>query len=321
MLNALYERIRNEDDLLVDLMIPDLVVDQHDSNTSVAYALPYERGFTRSALSWADVREWLRTRPQLSRWDVPLRHVDVRLQVDAEEHKVPLPALLTAELRVDDEVFVLSDGDVLRIDKSYLEQVDTYVERIPWTDFPFPPYEGGTEGRYLDQAITSWPRRLAKLDLRDTRLPGETPFETCDLFSDDMRLIFAKLKGRTNRFSHLCTQAETAAAVFKRSEPAREQLKAKVDDATNEPAIRESVRRVTKALAAGRQREVTITLLLLGSWRRQTLRSLPLASKQRLHGLARRLEELGYRLEVAAPTACDQSVAASRETSRSTSTP
>lgn len=301
VLNVLYERIRNKDELLIDLMIPDLALDHSDPNIEVTFALPHERGLRRPSLSWADVETWLRTRTQLARWGVPLRHIDVRVQVDAEEHKIPLTALLVAEVPMGDSTFLVSDGDVLRVEKSYLEQVDSYVEDIPWSDFPFPLYKGGTEGSYLDHAVDILPERLAKIDLRDIRLPGETAFETCDLFSDDMRLIYAKIKGPTSRFSHLCTQAETAATVFNRSASARQQLMERVGDATGRIAIREAADRVAGALASGRAKEVTVTPLLLGSWRTRTLRTLPLASKQRLRSLAMQLRSLGYRLEVASP--------------------
>jgi uncharacterized protein (TIGR04141 family) len=123
----------------------------------------------------------------------------------------------------------------------------------------------------------------------------------CDLVSAEPRLVFAKIKGRSSLFSHLCTQAETAAEMLKRSAAAREQLVERVARAGARPEIRRGVDRAVAELAAGHAGGITITLLLLGSWRDHGLRSLPLVSRVRLQRCAQRIEVLGYRFEVARP--------------------
>jgi hypothetical protein len=44
-------------------------------------------------------------------------------------------------------------------------------------------------------------------------------FEACDLFAGDGRLVFGTMKGRSSTFSHLCTQADTAAEMFLQHAP------------------------------------------------------------------------------------------------------
>ena len=83
--------------------------------------------------------------------------------------------------------------------------------------FPVPgPPRGGNEPDHLATAADRSGHRLALLDDQPIRLPAQTPFEARDLISDDRRLIFAKPKGRSSTFGHLCTQAEVAAEMFLR---------------------------------------------------------------------------------------------------------
>jgi hypothetical protein len=72
------------------------------------------------------------------------------------------------------------------------------------------------------------------------------------------------------------------------------------------PSIRMSpflrtARQVVGDLEARRTDRITITLLLLGTWRQRSLTSLPLVSRIRLQRTAQRITTLGYRFEVAAP--------------------
>ncbi len=216
--------------------------------------------------------------------------------------RVQLLDCLVAELDYDGSRYVLSDGEVLRVDKDFLERVDSALVRdVPWSDFPFPPYGGGTEPHYVKNAGRLSQGRLVMLDDAPIRLAGQSPFEVCDLFSDDRRLVFGKLKGRSAPFSHLCTQAETAAQMLQRHEPARAAFLERTVAATTNSVIHAAAEQVCASLKARRPDEVTITLLLLGTWKERAATSLPLVSRMRLRKAYEQITSLGYRLELAAP--------------------
>ena len=126
--------------------------------------------------------------------------------------EIPLTDLLVAEFAHDGKQYVLGDGELLVTDTDFLHRLATALSAVPWSTFPFPDYRGGNEPDYLATAADRSGHRLALLDDQPIRLPP-TQFEACDLISDDGRLIFAKLKGRSSTFSHLFTQAEVAADV------------------------------------------------------------------------------------------------------------
>jgi uncharacterized protein (TIGR04141 family) len=143
---------------------------------------------------------------------------------------------------------------------------------------------------------------LVLLDDRPVRLPGETPFEACDLFTDDGRLVFGKMKGRSSTFSHLCTQADTTAEMFLQHAPARDELLVRIAERARTRACEDAALNVATALEDRRPDTVTVTLLLLGPWRQRDLTTLPLVSRMRLRRTAARIKALGYRFEVAAPS-------------------
>jgi hypothetical protein len=86
-----------------------------------------------------------------------------------------------------------------------------------------------------------------------------------------------------------------------RSAEARAKFLEKVSAATNDDTLIEAALNVVYHLEARRTEEVTITLLLLGTWRERSLRALPLVSRIRLQKAAQRISTLGYRFEVASP--------------------
>jgi uncharacterized protein (TIGR04141 family) len=205
-----------------------------------------------------------------------------------------------AEFGENGRRYVLGDGEILVVDVGFLDRLNAALERIPWADFPFPAYQGGTERAYLEAAAAGG--RLALLDQRNIYLPNETPFEPCDLFSDDGRLVYAKLKGPSSTFSHLCTQAEAAAEMLLRHPAARDALLDRVAESRTTEAVEMAATEAMAALEAGRRNVVRITLLLLGAWRGEpNIKRLPLVSRLRLRRTAQHLADLGLGFEVAVP--------------------
>jgi uncharacterized protein (TIGR04141 family) len=132
-------------------------------------------------------------------------------------------------------------------------------------------------------------------------LAGQTPFEPCDLFTDDGRLVFVKVQGPSSTFSHLCTQSEVAAEMFLQYAAARDALLNKITAQSPGDAIESAAINALAALEGRRSEAVTITLLLLGTWRKRDVRTLPLVSRLRLRRAANRVTALGHRFEVASP--------------------
>ena len=303
LLRVLYGIVAEDAEATVDMVLPDL----DDSGQLVVGRLQFGIGREEpisAPVEWPFVRTHLLRQPR----DVatPLRRrVRLRAAEDAAETVIvpDLVNLLVAEFDEGGQHYVLGDGELLRVDAGFLHRLDSRLGRIPWSSFPFPTYAGGTERPYLEEAVTSSGQRLALLDQRNITLEGQTAFEPCDLITDDGRLVFAKLKGPSATFSHLCAQAEASAAMFLRHAGARDALLDKVADSGASRAVEAAATEAMLALEKREPDSVTVTLLLLGGWKRKDLRSLPLLSRLRLQRAADAITDLGYHFEVASPDA------------------
>ncbi|PZS20885.1 MAG: hypothetical protein DLM60_07980 [Pseudonocardiales bacterium] len=301
LLGELFTIIGECEDAPVDLVLPELDDDGGDGPTRLCFGMGHGPTI-RTPVTWSNVRR------QLLRLSVgattPLRR-RLRLKPDGAPDSTtvdfPLIDLLVGEFDHDDHHYVLSDGELLIVDVDFLSRLNADLAKIAWSDFPFPSWGGGTEPGYLATVEPRSRRRMVVLDRRNIELAGQTPFEPCDLFTDDGRLVFAKVKGRSSTFSHLCTQAEVAAELFLQHAAARDALLDRIAAQSPGDAIERAAMDTLAALEGRRSEAVTITLLFLGTWRKRDVRTLPLVSRLRLRRAANWVTALGYRFEVASP--------------------
>ena len=73
------------------------------------------------------------------------------------------------------------------------------------------------------------------------------------------------MKGRSSTFSHLCTQADTAAEMFLQHAPARDELLVRIAERAQNSACEDAALNVTAALEDRRPDAVTVTLRGAGS--------------------------------------------------------
>lgn len=303
VLDEFVDRALGDDPLDVEVLMPHIPSAEDTDSDRIFVRFPTGQRVDRAMIGWPALKGWLQTQADKPGHVLLRRKLGILLGGHREAvERVQLLDCLVAELDYDGARYVLSDGEVLRVDKNFLERIDSALVRdIPWSDFPFPPYTGGTEPHYVKNAERLSQGRLVMLDDVPIRLEGQSPFEVCDLFADDRRLVFGKLKGRSAPFSHLCTQAETAAQMLLRHEPARAAFRERVVAATTNAAVHAAADEVCASLETRRPAEVTITLLLLGTWQERAATSLPLVSRMRLRKAYEQITGLGYRLELAAP--------------------
>jgi uncharacterized protein (TIGR04141 family) len=297
LLTELGRIVVDDPDATVDIVLPEL-----EGGDVAAAELAFRIG---NESVWHRPIEWRHIRARLLQaapGPVAPLHRKVRIKSgSAPVQEFPLRDLLVGEFRAEERQYVLGDGELLEVKADFLQRLDAAVAAVPLSTFPFPTYRGGTEPEYVQTAPTRSGDRLVMLDDRPVQLRGETPFEACDLFADDGRLVFAKQKGRSSTFSHLCTQAEVAAEMFLQHGPARDELLTRIADRAKSVTMEDSALGVATALERRSPDTVTVTLLLLGPWRRLDLTTLPLVSRVRLRRAALRITNLGYRFEVAVP--------------------
>ncbi len=306
LLDRLTDQIGTPAEPAIDLMMPEWDAADAVASKRFLFALPGQRGTPATVLlRWEQVRKWILDERGQRERRRPLLRSELRVCVEgyeADVQRVQIAELMIAEMPAPDGQYIVSEGEVYRVERSYLDRLDAALAEIPWSSFPFPPYTGGTEPEYLKNVVEKSGRRVAVMDQRNINLEGETPFEPCDIVTDDGLLVFAKLKGKSSLFSHLCTQAVSAAELLSRVPDARAQFLDRLVEATTNSSILDSV---TDELEKLERHEpgVRLCLMLLGTWRggRPDVRKLPLISRLILYKTAQRISAAGYVLELCSP--------------------
>jgi uncharacterized protein (TIGR04141 family) len=309
VLREIVGRIGTPDEPAVDLVLPDWAAQNDHPSKRLLVALPGERGTPQRVLtSWKQLRSWIIKNSSDHEDPSALMRKRIRAGLEGmpsgDVESVAISDLIVTELKIDGRLYVVSDGEVYRVEGSFLKRLDDELERIPWSTFPYPDYQGGNEPDYLDAVKRSPNSRLAVLDRLNVKLPGESAFEACDLLTNEGTLVFAKMKGRSATFSHLCTQAVVSAEMLVREPQVRIELLSRAMDANAGHEILDAVQDRLGRLEAREQGCMKICLLVLGTWNSEpNVRSLPLVSRLLLQKTWQRISGHGFDLELASPVA------------------
>lgn len=144
------------------------------------------------------------------------RHVwvEFREQEDALA-RYTLHSCLVFEADIDGELYVLSDGDWHRVNRTWADGVRARVNAIrPADDIALPSARPGeVEGDYNERAAAELGAKL--LDKCIVRYgPGSDQFEVCDILTQADQLIHVKRKTQSATLSHLFNQGLNSAQML-----------------------------------------------------------------------------------------------------------
>lgn len=209
---------------------------------------------------------------------------------------------LAAEIVIDGDRFLLSDGSFFKVDADFISRVNTEIETIAATDLELPCFRGKSEGVWNAAVASERPDEFVCLDRNLIQLPGETPFEPADLVHISGRLIHVKRKGRSSALSYVFVQARRSCQLLSQVPQACDELRSKAESA----ASRASKTAMAEALSAldDRPPSLEVVLAFLGDWRGKGLKNLPLLAKLELIEAVRSIELYGFRPTVALVDLC-----------------
>lgn len=167
--------------------------------------------------------------------DNPGIHIDLDtiwiIGLDDEDNprtqKAALRQYLAAEIEHDGQTYLLSLGQWFRADRNYMDQVRRRVASLTdlTQELALPAWlRGEQEGQYNDRVARE--RQWLKLD--KTMFTFETSqekIESCDILTEEKRLICVKSMTSSATLSHLFAQGSVSAVLFKRDERYSGELK------------------------------------------------------------------------------------------------
>jgi len=121
---------------------------------------------------------------------------------------------LNAEIDLDQNKYILNDGDWYNIESSYVTEVDYFYKSISDSKVALPPYDSKTEPEYLKSVAASSPE-YALMDRQEVMIGGgRSRVEFCDLYSKNKEIIHVKKYGGSSVLSHLFSQAVVSGDCF-----------------------------------------------------------------------------------------------------------
>jgi uncharacterized protein (TIGR04141 family) len=183
--------------------------------------------------------------------------------------------LVIAELETRGNHYILSDGNVFRVDRSYLQRIRAFLEKkVVATSLP----------PYADEESYNRRSGLHVLDRKLITVDG-SQVELCDLIDDSGRLIYVKRRSKSSTLSHLWTQVRSAAYLLRRMNEARRKFCGLLPQ-----GVPTSVR---DAIESGAH--LTFVVAILGT---RKIGDLPLLAQIPLQALLQQIEEWSYSIEI-----------------------
>ncbi|ACR11056.1 conserved hypothetical protein [Teredinibacter turnerae T7901] len=134
------------------------------------------------------------------------------LKFNVEEKNIgswPVFYCMNCELEINGETYILNDGKWYRVDSEFADSVNNFFNSLTQCQIKFPPYNGMKEGEYLRHIADG--ENFALLDQQWIHPKGTgNRLEFCDLLSQCDAFIHVKKYGSSSVLSHLFAQASVA---------------------------------------------------------------------------------------------------------------
>ena len=195
---------------------------------------------------------------------------------------------LNSEIVLHDETFILNDGKWYRVDREFSDSVNSFFSALEFSDIEFPPYQNMKEGEYLREIADG--ENFALLDQKWVYPAGTGNgyrIEFCDLLSQCDSFIHVKRYGSSSVLSHLFAQATVATEFLMNDQTIQQQVNDHLEDTYL------SVNFDNNQIP----RRYRIILAIMQKTPGEL--HLPFFSKVNLRHHARRLQNMGFTVELA----------------------
>lgn len=188
--------------------------------------------------------------------------------------------------------YVLSDGQWYSIDSSLVSEVENYVSNIPMGIVLPDAKKTDNEQKYNANLKASHSESLICFDTKMIQLPGwGSSIEPCDFFSKNLEFIHIKNDAASSKLSHLFNQGLASAEAYLREKEFRKKFKNKARNMNSNIS-----NLLPDARPKPKRDEFTVVYAVMRKPYKDGSYGLPFFSKVTLRNSAKRLEDLGYKV-------------------------
>ena len=198
----------------------------------------------------------------------------------------PLYKCIYCELEYEGQAYLLSSGKWYRVDRNFVEEVNTYYERLPRFDGVFPEYNDDAEEDYNTRVCQEDSETFALMDRQLIKYGGpRAGIEFCDIYSCDKDIIHVKRYGQSKVFSHFFSQGTISGELFHTEADFRRMVNDKLPPSHKIPDVRKVPDR----------EEYRIVFAIVSNAEGSSL-TIPFFSRLNLRAASNRLIGYGYRV-------------------------
>lgn len=205
----------------------------------------------------------------------------------------PVWRCLVGEIEVDGETYILDEGELFRVNRDYLDDLDEFLRAIPPASCVLPATTVTESEDQYNKSVANAPDFLLLDKQNVVAVPGKTtPIEVCDLLSSDRHLVHVKRHLSSSTLSHLFAQGVVSAELLQTSPAFREAVAKKVSSTVKGASI------FTPLFTTGVQpSEWKVVYAVAADWRGQGCTRLPFFSKVNLREAYNNLTGRGFTVE------------------------
>lgn len=200
---------------------------------------------------------------------------------------------LVGEFTHEDETFILEDGSFYRVSESYLRQLNEDVNSFDVPSRILPSAKPKEKEGAYNLRVSAGSDDILLTDEKLVYAEGGKA-ELCDLLTDKRQLIHVKIYAKSQKMSHLYSQAQVSSEALMRDRTFRADARRMIEDQSGGDQRFDFIR-------AGIQPDTTefeIVLAIIKNWKAGELESLPFFAKIELRRVVTELQGRGYKVSV-----------------------
>ncbi|WP_100140878.1 TIGR04141 family sporadically distributed protein [Snodgrassella alvi] len=133
------------------------------------------------------------------------------------------------ELEYENKNYVLNNNQWYQVDVDFIDELNSFLERIPNSDIKLPEYLEKKEAEYNQKVCNTNSDNYCLMDRNMIHHGGKnSKIEFCDIYTRDKHLIHVKRDTGSNTLSHLFAQGRISAELLLFDEEFRKKVNAKL---------------------------------------------------------------------------------------------